>query len=226
VGDSADAKRRELTKEYESMHNDGKEQRKKLKEMKKRHGDSWRALLQDATKIHAYVRIRTQLLSPPQRPPPREALPPNTRFQVVTPNKLGVLSKPDDGAEVLCHLRPAEDFVASHTQVLNSTGRIYYQLSDGRGWVPRCSRKDPGRVVVVQIANALCDVATAAACGAPSKDTEKAIALCDKTGSDSSDNSSDEKGDEAASDENDEDSVLDEKGEDSPSDSDSESGPK
>ncbi|CAE8597216.1 unnamed protein product, partial [Polarella glacialis] len=70
------------------------------------------------------------------------------RFTVVSSNKVGLLGKPDISAEVNGYIQTGVTFEVSDEWEDPRDQRRFFYLSDGRGWVPECSRKDPSKTVI------------------------------------------------------------------------------
>jgi len=70
------------------------------------------------------------------------------QFKVIGPNKVGVLPRPDPELKPIGYVESGASFGVSMTHITG--GRKFFQLSDSRGWVPQCSRKDPTRIIIDQ----------------------------------------------------------------------------
>eukprot|EP00403_Amphidinium_massartii_P003623 CAMPEP_0178379292 /NCGR_PEP_ID=MMETSP0689_2-20121128/4867_1 /TAXON_ID=160604 /ORGANISM="Amphidinium massartii, Strain CS-259" /LENGTH=1492 /DNA_ID=CAMNT_0019999389 /DNA_START=14 /DNA_END=4489 /DNA_ORIENTATION=+ len=73
------------------------------------------------------------------------------KLKVVSDKKVGILKEPALDAEVKDYLRSGFAFTANGFKKVGEDQRLFWQLSDGRGWVPQCSRKDISKMVVATL---------------------------------------------------------------------------
>ena len=72
-------------------------------------------------------------------------------FRVLSNKRpLGVLQIPNVQDTPTSHLRPGDTFEVDGELRDADTGRKYFKLADGKGWVPECSRRDRMRVVIAE----------------------------------------------------------------------------
>merc|ERR1719408_941838 len=76
-------------------------------------------------------------------------------FQVTSPNKIGLLPRPNVTADVSAYLPSRSFFVVVCEWQDPANQRQYLQLPSRRGWVAACSRKDSYRSVVSEVASAV-----------------------------------------------------------------------
>ena len=80
-------------------------------------------------------------------------------FIVVSDRRpVGVFPVPDVSSAPVTYLKPREVVATSGYHLDALDGRIYLQLTDGRGWAARCSRKDPTKLALLNTSLAM-DVA-------------------------------------------------------------------
>jgi len=104
---------------------------------------------------------RAELTRRGQELPPEGALPSGSaarssrpaieikQFKVIGPNRVGILARPDATLTATNHMASGAIFDVSMVHI--SDGLKFFQLSDGSGWIPQCSRKDKTRIVVEQV---------------------------------------------------------------------------
>eukprot|EP00931_Biecheleriopsis_adriatica_P027060 TRINITY_DN16340_c0_g1_i2.p1 TRINITY_DN16340_c0_g1~~TRINITY_DN16340_c0_g1_i2.p1 ORF type:complete len:593 (+),score=64.42 TRINITY_DN16340_c0_g1_i2:70-1779(+) len=74
---------------------------------------------------------------------------PKKQCKVVGDRKVGILAQPDMSSPAQNYMSPGAVFDVSIEHI--SGGFRFFQLFDGSGWLPHCSRKDPTRVVVEEV---------------------------------------------------------------------------
>merc|ERR1711879_339685 len=69
-------------------------------------------------------------------------------YRIIAPGKVGILPFPDVSATPASWFVTGDTFRVSRMFDGENTGRSYLKLTDGEGWIPECSRKDPLRKIV------------------------------------------------------------------------------
>lgn len=72
-------------------------------------------------------------------------------FTVISENRVGVLQEADIRAEVSAYMAAGSVFFVAEVHTDPDDGRTFLQLANRNGWVPKCSRKDPNKLVVEEI---------------------------------------------------------------------------
>merc|ERR1712087_1101098 len=73
------------------------------------------------------------------------------KCKVVAQKSLGILPSTDVHGEVVAYLNSGVTVDVQEEYVDERTGRRYWRLKDGRGWIPETSRKDALKIVVLCI---------------------------------------------------------------------------